>query len=97
MIRVNQKYGGKIIELCPQFSTFEGHLFVFAFRKKLLAQILREIGIDDKKDAIVFFMRERSSDQDVQSAISEGRILFVSTSEIRGPAQEQLNHRENST
>jgi hypothetical protein len=28
---------------------------------------------------------------------SEGKIPFVSTSEIRGPAQEEINHGENST
>jgi hypothetical protein len=34
MIKVTQKHGGKVIEFNPQFSTFEGHLFVFAFPKK---------------------------------------------------------------
>jgi hypothetical protein len=97
MIKVSQKYGGKIIEFCPQFSTFEGHLFVFAFPSKLLRHILREVGLEDKEDAIVFFTREKSSEQDVQRAISEGKIPFVSTSEIRGPVQTQLHHPENST
>lgn len=90
MIRVSQKYGGKIIEFCPQFSTFEGHLFVFAFPKKLLKHILSEIGLEDKEEAIEFFTREKSSDQDIRRAISDGKIPFVSTSEIRGPIQEQL-------
>jgi hypothetical protein len=97
MIKVSQKHGGKIIEFCPQFSTFEGHLFVFAFPKKLLKHILSEIGIEDKEEAIEFFTREKSSDQDIQRAISEGKIPFVSTSEIRGPIQEQLTQPDNST
>jgi hypothetical protein len=96
MIKVSEKYGGKIIEFCPQFSTFEGHLFVFAFPKKLLKHILSEIGMEDKEEAIEFFMREKSSDQDIQRAISDGKIPFVSTAEIRGPIQE-LNQPDKTT
>jgi hypothetical protein len=92
MIKVSEKYGGKIIEFCPQFSTFEGHLFVFAFPKKLLRHILSEIGMKGKEEAIEFFTREKSSDQDIQRAISDGKIPFVSTSEIKGPIQEHLTH-----
>jgi hypothetical protein len=97
MIRVSEKHGVKIIEFCPQFSTFEGHLFVFAFPKKLLKHILSEIGMEDKEEAIKFFMREKSSDQDIQRAISDGKIPFVSTSEIRGPIQERLTETDKST
>lgn len=97
MIKVTQKYGGKIIEFCPQFLTFEGHLFVFAFPKKLLKHILSEIGIEDKEEAIVFFTREKNSDQDIERAIAEGKIPFVSTSEIRGPIKEQLTQPDKST
>jgi len=96
MIKVSEKYGGKIVEFCPQFSTFEGHLFVFAFPKKLLKHVLSEIGMEDKEEAIEFFMREKSSDQDIQRAISDGKIPFVSTSEIRGPIQEHLTHPSKS-
>jgi hypothetical protein len=92
MIKVSEKYGGKIIEFCPQFSTFEGHLFVFAFPKELLRHILSEIGMKGKEEAVEFFTREKSSDQDIQRAISDGKIPFVSTSEIKGPIQEHLTH-----
>jgi hypothetical protein len=37
--------------------------------------------VEDKENAIVFFMREKGSDQDIESAISEVKIPFVSTSE----------------
>jgi hypothetical protein len=85
MIKVNQKYGGKVIEFSPRFSTFEGHLFVFAFPKQLLRYILSEIGLEDKEELIQFFTREECSEEDVKRTISEGKIPFISTSEIRGP------------
>ena len=88
MIRIIEKQGAKIIEFSPQFSTFEGHLFVFAFPRQLLKNILREIGLDGKEEKIEFFSRENSTERDIQKSISEGKIPFVSTSEIRGPRQE---------
>ena len=51
MIKVTKKYGGTVIEFSPRFSTFEGHLFVFAFPKKLLKHILSEIGLEAKEEA----------------------------------------------
>jgi len=33
MIKVEKRYGGKVIKFNPHFSTFEGHLFVFSFPK----------------------------------------------------------------
>jgi hypothetical protein len=84
MVKVTLKYGGKVIELNPHFSTFEGHLFVFSFPKKLLKEILREIGLEDKEQMIEYFTRE-SSGEELKKAISEGKLPFVSTSEIRGP------------
>jgi hypothetical protein len=53
--------------------------------------------MEDKEEAIEFFMREKSSDQDIQRAISDGKIPFVSTSEIRGPIQERLTETDKST
>jgi hypothetical protein len=97
MIKVTQKYGGRIIEFFPSFSTFEGHLFVFAFPKKLLKHFLSEIGLEDKEEDIVFFTREKSSDQVLERAVAEGKIPFVSTSEIRGPIQEQRTQPDKST
>jgi hypothetical protein len=87
MIKVNQKHGGKIIEFSPRFSTFEGHLFVFAFPKQLLGHILSEIGLEDEEELIQFFTREECSEEDVKRTVSEGKIPFISTSEIRGPRQ----------
>jgi hypothetical protein len=84
MIKVTLKHGGKVIELNPHFSTFEGHLFVFSFPKKLLKEILREIGLEDKEHLIEYFTRG-SSGEELKKAISEGKVPFVSTSEIRGP------------
>ena len=89
MIKVSQKHGGNVIEFYPKFSTFEGHLFVFAFPNKLLKHILGEIGLEDKEEAVAFFTREKVSDWDIQKSISEGKIPFISTSEIRGHRQEQ--------
>jgi hypothetical protein len=85
MMRVSQKYGGKVIEFNPQFSTFEGHLFVFAFPKKLLKEILRELNLEDKEELIEAFTL-KSSVEDLEKAISEGNIPFISTSEIRSPS-----------
>ena len=93
MIRIIEKQGAKIIEFSPQFSTFEGHLFVFAFPRQLLKNILREIGLDGKEEKIEFFSRENSTERDIQKSISEGKIPFVSTSEIRGPRQEHPHLR----
>jgi hypothetical protein len=93
MIRIIEKQGAKIIEFSPQFSTFEGHLFVFAFPRQLLKNILREIGLDGKEEKIEFFSRENSTERDIQKSISEGKIPFVSTSEIRGPRQEHPHSR----
>ena len=84
MIKVSQNYGGKVIEFNPQFSTFEGHLFVFAFPKELLKEILREINLEDKEDSIEPFTQKSSVDE-LEKAIADGKIPFVSTSEIRGP------------
>jgi hypothetical protein len=92
MIKVIEKPGGKMIEFNPHFSTFEGHLFVFAFPGQLMQNILREIGMQDQEGRIEFFMREKTSDQEIEHAISEGRIPFVSTSEIRGPRQGYAPH-----
>jgi hypothetical protein len=83
MIKLTERYGGNIIEFNPRFSTFEGHLFVFAFPKKLLKQILSEIGLEDKEELIESFTREKSTDEEIKKAISEGKIPFISTSEIR--------------
>jgi len=85
MIKVTQKYGGTVIEFSPRFSTFEGHLFVFAFPKKLLKHILSEIGLEGKEELIELFTREGGSAEDIKRSISEGKIPFISTSEIRGP------------
>ncbi len=85
MIKVTRKYGGNVIEFSPRFSTFEGHLFVFAFPKKLLKHILSEIGLEDKETFIELFTREKCSAEEIQRSISEGKIPFISTSEIRGP------------
>jgi hypothetical protein len=85
MIRVSQKYGGDVIEFTPRFSTFEGHLFVFAFPKKLLKHILSEIGLKSKEPLIELFTREKCSIKEIKQSISEGKIPFISTSEIRGP------------
>ena len=84
MIKITLKHGGKVIELNPHFSTFEGHLFVFSFPKRLLKEILREIGLKDKEHSIEYFTRE-SSGEELKKAIAEGKVPFVSTSEIRGP------------
>lgn len=84
MIKVIPKHGGKVIELNPHFSTFEGHLFVFSFPKKLLNEILKEIDLEDKEHLIEYFTRDSSGDE-LEKAISEGKVPFVSTSEIRGP------------
>jgi hypothetical protein len=85
MIKVTQKYGGNVIEFNPRFSTFEGHLFVFAFPKKLLKHILKEIDLEDKERLIELFTREKVSTEEIEQSISEGKIPFISTSEIRGP------------
>lgn len=85
MIMVIPKHGGKLIEFFPQFSTFEGHLFVFAFPNKLLRYILAELSL--KEEDIEFFNREKSSDHDIQSSILQGKIPFISSVEIRGPKQ----------
>jgi len=85
MIKLTQKYGGNVIEFSPRFSTFEGHLFVFVFPKKLLKHILSEIGLEGKEELIELFTREGGSAEDIKKSISEGKIPFISTSEIRGP------------
>jgi len=82
MIKVKQKYGGKVIEFNPLFSTFEGHLFVFAFPKKLLKEILSEVNLGDKEDLVEFFTHE-SSDGELEKSVSEGKLPFIATSEIK--------------
>ena len=84
MIKLSHEHGGQAIEFNPQFSTFEGHLFVFAFPRKLLQTILEEIGLADKIDKIEFLTREKSSTQDILKSLSEEKIPFISTAEITG-------------
>lgn len=84
MITLNQKYGGNVIEFNPLFSTFEGHLFVFAFPQKLLKNILSEIGLEGEGENVKFFT-QKSPVEDIAGAVSEGKLPFVTTSEIRGP------------
>lgn len=93
MIKTEEKYGGTVIEFNPHFSTFEGHLFVFSFPRKLLKTILKELRLEEKEEAIQFFAQQRTSVKDLQEAIDEGKVPFVSSSEIRRPLETVSNRK----
>jgi len=89
MIKATKKYGDITIEFNPQFSTFEGHLFVFAFPKQLFKTIMKQLKLENKMNLIEFFTQENSV-EDITKAISNGKVPFISTSEIRRPLKELI-------
>ena len=92
MIKAEERHGGTVMEFNPHFSTFEGHLFVFSFPPILLESILNELNLQGKEESLKYFTQQ-SPAEELQKAISEGKIPFISTSEIRNPLKNDASRK----